>query len=149
MGQKQSYILGLLGLAPFIIIFLMYFISPPNDEIYNLMIFIYIAYAAIISSFLGGIQWGLITAFADKIFYVFTPLLITVIPALISWAALLSLENLKLSLVLLLIGYVISLTWLLSLSTAKDYATLVHYNESHTFINSINADNYTNNFYIT
>ena len=126
----------------------MYFISPPNDEIYDLMIFIYIAYAAIISSFLGGIQWGLITAFADKIFYVFTPLLITVIPALISWAALLSLENLKLSLVLLLIGYVISLTWLLSLSTAKDYATLVHYNESHTFINGINADNYTNNFYI-
>ena len=84
MGQKQSYILGLLGLAPFIIIFLMYFISPPNDEIYDLMIFIYIAYAAIISSFLGGIQWGLITAFADKIYYVFTPLLITVIPALIS-----------------------------------------------------------------
>ena len=109
MGQKQSYILGLLGLVPFIIIFLMYFISPPNDEIYNLMIFIYIAYAAIISSFLGGIQWGLITAFADKIYYVFTPLLITVIPALISWAALLSLENLKLSLLLLLIGYVISL----------------------------------------
>ena len=72
------------------------------------MIFIYIAYAAIISSFLGGIQWGLITAFADKIYYVFTPLLITVIPALISWAALLSLENLKFSLVLLLIGYVIS-----------------------------------------
>ena len=109
MGQKQSYILGLLGLVPFIIIFLMYFISPPNDEIYDLMIFIYIAYAAIISSFLGGIQWGLITAFADKIYYVFTPLLITVIPALISWAALLSLENLKLSLLLLLIGYVISL----------------------------------------
>ena len=109
MGQKQSYILGLFGLIPFIIIFLMYFISPPNDEIYDLMIFIYIAYAAIISSFLGGIQWGLITAFADKIYYVFTPLLITVIPALISWAALLSLENLKLSLVLLLISYVISL----------------------------------------
>ena len=109
MGQKQSYILGLFGLIPFIIIFLMYFISPPNDEIYDLMIFIYIAYAAIISSFLGGIQWGLITAFADKIFYVFTPLLITVIPALISWAALLSLENLKLSLVLLLISYAISL----------------------------------------
>ena len=109
MGQKQSYSLGLFGLIPFIIIFLMYFISPPNDEIYDLMIFIYIAYAAIISSFLGGIQWGLITAFADKIYYVFTPLLITVIPALISWAALLSLENLKLSLVLLLISYVISL----------------------------------------
>ena len=109
MGQKQSYILGLLGLTPFTLIFFMYFISPPNDKIYDLLIFIYVAYAAIISSFLGGIQWGLITAFVDKIYYVFTPLLITVIPALISWAALLSLENLKLSLVLLLISYVISL----------------------------------------
>ena len=111
MGQKQSYILGLLGLVPFFIIFLMYFISPTNDEIYDLMIFIYIAYAAIILSFLGGIQWGLISAFADKIYYVFTPLLITVIPALISWAALLSLEDLRLSLILLLIGYVISLLY--------------------------------------
>ena len=109
MGQQQSYILGSLGLIPFIAIILLCVISPPDSKVYSLLIFIYIAYAAIISSFLGGIQWGLITAFADKIYYVFTPLLITVIPALISWAALLSLENLKLSLLLLLIGYVISL----------------------------------------
>ena len=109
MGQQQSYILGSLGLIPFIAIILLCVISPPDSKVYSLLIFIYIAYAAVISSFLAGIQWGLITSFADKIYYVFTPLLITVIPALISWAALLSLENLKLSLVLLLISYVISL----------------------------------------
>ena len=109
MGYRSSLIVGIFGLIPFIIIFICCLITPADQEVYNLLIYLFISYAAIISSFLGGIQWGLITAFADKIYYVFTPLLITVIPALISWAALLSLENLKLSLLLLLIGYVISL----------------------------------------
>ena len=109
MGYRSSLIVGILGLIPFVIIFLCCLITPADQEVYDLLIYLFISYAAIISSFLGGIQWGLITAFADKIYYVFTPLLITVIPALISWAALLSLENLKLSLLLLLIGYIISL----------------------------------------
>lgn len=109
MGQKQSYILGLLGLVPFIIIFLMYFISPPNDEIYDLMIFIYIAYAAIISSFLGGIQWGLITASADRIYNVLLPLLISTVPALMGWSALIFITNLFYSLIIIVISFLIAL----------------------------------------
>ena len=108
MGQKQSFILGGLGLIPFILILLACVISPPNEELYGLLLFIYVAYAAIISSFLGGIQWGLITAFADKIYYVFIPLFISVMPPLIAWAALLSIENLSLSLGLILVSFLIS-----------------------------------------
>ena len=108
MGQKQSFILGGLGLIPFILILIACAISPPTEELYGLLLFIYVAYAAIISSFLGGIQWGLITAFADKIYYVFIPLFISVMPPLIAWAALLSIENLGLSLSLILASFLIS-----------------------------------------
>ena len=108
MGQKQSFILGGLGLIPFILILIACVISPPAEELYGLLLFIYVAYSAIISSFLGGIQWGLITAFADKIYYVFIPLFISVMPPLIAWAALLSIENLNLSLGLILVSFLIS-----------------------------------------
>ena len=108
MGQKQSFILGGLGLIPFFLILIACAISPPTEELYGLLLFIYIAYAAIISSFLGGIQWGLITAFADKIYYVFIPLIISVMPPLIAWSALLSIENLSLSLGLILVSFLIS-----------------------------------------
>ncbi len=108
MGQKQSFILGVLGLIPFILILIACAISPPTEELYGLLLFIYVAYAAIISSFLGGIQWGLITAFADKIYYVFIPLIISVMPPLIAWSALLSIKNLSLSLGLILVSFLIS-----------------------------------------
>ena len=108
MGQKQSFILGGLGLIPFILILIACAISPPTEELYGLLLFIYVAYAAIISSFLGGIQWGLITAFADNIYYVFVPLFISVMPRLIAWAALLSIENLSLSLGLIFVSFLIS-----------------------------------------
>ena len=68
MGRVQSYILGGLGLIPFVLIVLSCFLSPPDKEIYSLLIYIYIAYAAIISSFLGGIQWGLIISHAEKVY---------------------------------------------------------------------------------
>ena len=108
MGQKQSFILGVLGLIPFILILIACAISPPTEELHGLLLFTYVAYAAVISSFLGGIQWGLITAYADKIFYVFIPLFISVIPPLISWAALLRIENFRLSLGLILVSFLIS-----------------------------------------
>ena len=108
MGQKQSFILGGLGLIPFLTVFFACLISPPDKELYDLLLFVYIAYAAIISSFLGGIQWGLVTAFADKIYYVFIPLLISVLPPLLAWAALLIIENLNISLILILISFLIS-----------------------------------------
>ena len=108
MGQKQSFILGGLGLIPFILILIACAISPPTEELYGLLLFIYVAYAAIISSFLGGIQWGLITAFADKIYYVFIPLIISVMPPLIAWSALLIIKNLSLSLGLILVSFLIS-----------------------------------------
>ena len=53
MGYRQSFILGLLGLIPFVLLIAATFITPPDDAIYELLIFIYISYAAVISSFLG------------------------------------------------------------------------------------------------
>ena len=108
MGHRQSLILGLLGLIPFILLIGAVFISPPDEGIYELIIFIYVSYAAVISSFLGGIQWGLITASAEKIYSIFLPLFITTLPSLIAWGALLTLKNLSVSLALIIISFLVS-----------------------------------------
>jgi len=108
MGSRQSFILGLIGLIPFILLIAATFITLPDDEIYELLIFIYISYAAVISSFLGGIQWGLITASAERIYSVFLPLFISTIPCLTAWSALLTLEDLTISLILIIISFIIS-----------------------------------------
>jgi len=108
MGQRQSVILGVLGLIPFILLVAACFISPPDKALYDLLIFIFISYAAIISSFIGGIQWGLITSSADRIYSIFLPLFISTIPALIAWSALLAVENLTISLTLIIVSFVVS-----------------------------------------
>ena len=41
MGRVQSYILGGLGLIPFVLIVVSCFLSPPDKEIYSLLIYIY------------------------------------------------------------------------------------------------------------
>ena len=108
MGQRQSLILGILGLIPFLLITATFFIIPEDEVIYEFLIFIYISYAAITSSFLGGIQWGLITASAERIYAVFLPLLISTIPCLISWSALLTLKNITTSLILIIVSFIAS-----------------------------------------
>ena len=109
MGRRQSTIIGLLGLIPFIFLAAACFIIPPDKEVYELLIFIYISYAAVISSFLGGIQWGLITASAERIYFVFFPLLISTVPCLISWSALLTIKDLRISLILIIASFVVSI----------------------------------------
>ena len=109
MGQRQSIIIGLLGLIPFIFLAAACFIIPPDKEVYELLIFIYISYAAVISSFLGGIQWGLIMASAERIYFVFLPLLISTVPCLISWSALLTIKDLRISLILIIASFVVSI----------------------------------------
>ena len=111
MGYKPSLIVGSLGLTPFIIIFLCCLITPPDQEVYNLLFYFFITYAAIISSFLGGIQWGLITASADKIYNVLLPFFISTVPALIAWSALIFITNILLSLFLVIISYILSLAY--------------------------------------
>ena len=108
MGRLQSIIIGLLGLIPFIFLAAACFIIPPDKDVYGLLIFIYISYAAVISSFLGGIQWGLITASAERIYFVFFPLLISTVPCLISWSALLTIKDLRISLILIIASFVVS-----------------------------------------
>ena len=108
MGQRQSLILGIFGLIPFVLLISASLISPPDEVIYELIIFIYVSYAAVISSFLGGIQWGLITASAEKIYSTFLPLFITTLPCLIAWGALLTLKNLTISLSLIIISFLVS-----------------------------------------
>ena len=109
MGRRQSIIIGFLGLIPFIFLAAACFIIPPDKEVYELLIFIYISYAAVISSFLGGIQWGLITASAERIYFVFFPLLISTVPCLISWSALLTIKDLRISLILIIASFVVSI----------------------------------------
>ena len=109
MGRVQSYILGGLGLIPFVAIVLSCFLSPPDEEIYSLLIYIYIAYAATISSFLGGIQWGLIISHAEKVYSTFFPLVVSVSPPLIAWVSLLTIQNLKISLIIITVSYVVSI----------------------------------------
>ena len=109
MGRVQSYILGGLGLIPFVVIVISCFLSPPDVEIYSLLIYIYIAYAAIISSFLGGIQWGLIISHAEKVYSTFLPLVVSVLPPLIAWASLLTIQNLHISLLIVSVSYVVSI----------------------------------------
>ena len=108
MGRRQSIIIGFLGLIPFIFLAAACFIIPPDKEVYELLIFIYISYAAVISSFLGGIQWGLITASAERTYFVFFPLLISTVPCLISWSALLTIKDLRISLILIIASFVVS-----------------------------------------
>ena len=108
MGRVQSYILGGLGLIPFVLIVVSCFLSPPDKEIYSLLIYIYVAYAAIISSFLGGIQWGLIISHAEKVYSTFFPLVVSVLPSLIAWASLLTIQNLQISLIIVTASYIVS-----------------------------------------
>ena len=109
MGMKSSLVLGILGLIPFFVIAISCFIVPPEQDVYNLLIFIFLSYAAIISSFLGGIQWGLITAASDKLYHIFFPLLISTLPALVAWASLLLLgTSLKISLILVISSFICS-----------------------------------------
>ena len=109
MGYRPSLLLGILGLIPFVLIVFFCFLSPPDQEVYDLLIFIYVSYAVVISSFLGGIQWGLITASSDKIYFIFSPLFISTIPTLVSWIALLFFaSSMYLSLILIIISFMIA-----------------------------------------
>tara|TARA_B100000780_G_scaffold105042_1_gene73551 strand:+ start:8243 stop:8683 length:441 start_codon:yes stop_codon:yes gene_type:complete len=106
MGQRSFLILGTLGLIPFIVIFVAYFISPPEEKVYEFLIYLFVAYAAIIASFLGGIQWGMIISKADQLFKIGFPLTLSVVPALIAWSALLVLHSLVFSLTLIIISFI-------------------------------------------
>ena len=109
MGYRPSLLLGILGLIPFVLIVFFCFLAPPDQEVYDLLIFIYVSYAVVISSFLGGIQWGLITASSDKIYFIFSPLFISTIPTLASWIALLFFaSSMYLSLILIIISFMIA-----------------------------------------
>ena len=95
-------------MLPFILIFAAYFISPPEEQIYNFLIYLFVAYGAIIASFLGGIQWGMIITKADQLFNISFPLTISVAPALIAWSALLVLHSLVFSLTLIIISFFVA-----------------------------------------
>ena len=109
MGYRSSLTVGILGLIPFVAIFVCCLITPADQEVYDLLIYLFVSYAAIISSFLGGIQWGLITASADRIYSVFLPLLISTIPALMGWSALILVTNLFYSLIIIVISFILAL----------------------------------------
>ena len=106
MGQRSFLILGTLGLIPFVVIFAAYFISPPEEKVYEFLIYLFVAYAAIIASFLGGIQWGMIISRVDLLFNIGFPLAMSVIPALLAWSALLVFQSLNFSLTLIIASFI-------------------------------------------
>ncbi len=83
-AQKSAYILGLSGLIPFIIpAIAVWFVTPDMSQILETM---QMAYAALIISFMGGVQWGYAVKHGDAarpIHYV-----LSVIPTLIIFAVL-------------------------------------------------------------
>ena len=106
MGQRSFLILGTLGLIPFVVIFAAYFISPPEEKVYEFLIYLFVAYAAIIASFLGGIQWGMIISRVDLLFNIGFPLAMSVIPTLLAWSALLVFQSLNFSLTLIIASFI-------------------------------------------
>ncbi len=77
--------LGFLGLAPFFAAAAMLVLAPAQRDAAMLAL---LAYGAVILSFLGGVRWGLAIAGAagDRLFW---PLLVSIAPSLIGWAAVL------------------------------------------------------------
>ena len=109
MGRVQSYILGGLGLIPFVLIVLSCFLSPPDKEIYSLLIYIYIAYAAIISSFLRRYSMGINYFACRKSLQYFLSTSCISFTSINCVGSLLTIQNLKISLIIITVSYVVSI----------------------------------------
>ena len=47
MGYRSSLTVGILGLIPFVAIFVCCLITPADQEVYDLLIYLFVSYAAI------------------------------------------------------------------------------------------------------
>jgi len=79
--------LGGLGALPFVVMAAAHILSA--GEIASLTGFALAAYGAVILSFLGGIQWGLAVAPGRPDAPIAVPLILSVVPSLTGWGALL------------------------------------------------------------
>lgn len=79
-SQRHAWLLGLVGLLPFYVLAAVAAIV----ELRALAVTAYLAYGAVILSFLGGIAWGRALSTTDANAY-----RLAVLPSLVAWAALL------------------------------------------------------------
>lgn len=79
-SQRHAWLLGLVGLLPFYVLAAVAGIA----ELRELAVTAYLAYGAVILSFLGGIAWGRALSASDAKAY-----RLSIVPSLVAWAALL------------------------------------------------------------
>lgn len=102
---RVALILGVAGLIPFA---LSAFLSVRLDTTSSLALTSLAAYAAVILSFLGGVRWGVLLSDRQR-FDAFGPAVVSVIPSILAWLALLlpTVPMLSLLLLGLLLQYVV------------------------------------------
>ena len=95
-----ALLLGISGLLPFLASVIAIFL---DDGLYDEMARIaLVGYGAVILSFLGGIRWGVVLKERSKT-KMSTPLLLSIVPSLIAWCALL--VNSILGTLILILGF--------------------------------------------
>jgi len=111
-NESTIKILGYAGLIPFLVFSIGHWITLPYIDDPSAIL---IAYAAVILSFMGAIHWGAAITTSDKKHS--AHLIVSVIPALIAWLALLLPADFSMS--VLLLGFIILLVYELALATPE------------------------------
>lgn len=103
---RVALVLGLAGLVPFAASALLSLYSDPETS--SIALRSLAAYAAVILSFLGGVRWGVLLSDRHR-FDSYGPAIVSVVPSILAWLALLlpGLPMLALLLAGLLLQYVV------------------------------------------
>lgn len=88
-NKQVAWFLSILGLVPFVLIAITIFILGSSNAAIDPIFSIFRTYSALMLSFLGGIRWGYIMR-EDNEFIETKALIISVVPALLAWMALLA-----------------------------------------------------------
>ena len=86
-GTRLAYLLTLLGVTPFVVAAAVVASGPTEHQ--ALVIQLVTTYAAVILSFLGGIQWGIGVSIADSApRSAQTLFMLSIVPSMLAWALL-------------------------------------------------------------
>lgn len=110
-----AWALGLAGLIPFFGAAAALWVGPPTLR--GVALLALLAYAAVILSFLGGVRWGAESARDEGPRA--TPLILSVLPSLLAWAALVGAASLPPASQLLLLGAGLLITGVWDIRTAS------------------------------
>ncbi|MBL1406696.1 MAG: hypothetical protein COC17_08065 [Hyphomicrobiales bacterium] len=88
-NKQMAWILSILGLVPFVLIAVTILFLDSSNAAIDPIFSIFRTYSALMLTFLGGIRWGYIMR-EDNEFVETKALIISVLPALLAWMALLA-----------------------------------------------------------